>query len=469
MSRLSTHVALAALMTASPMGLRSFHFDREGAGPAAGGTQGGGGAGATQPPANQPNADPVATLRTEFETLRTESQGVIDAALAAGARPLTDTERADNDRRYNRMTAITGILNERARFAALAIQGDPAARGAVTQRPTDPPGRQEFDAVIGQGGFHIGNGGQTEAERRDNYARGVAAVNHYIRHGTLPRGAEQFALITTTGTSVMLPTRVGEPFLIRRMRNPIRAALAARGLKPIVTDGAEAINVPVFDDTANNATDVAENLTAENNTDPTVTGLSLGAVLRDSGTVWNSNSLLMSTGFDLLGYVEPMLESRIDAREIAAWTALLAAGTVGKTTATVNGVTYAELLDWQHSLAPARRFDGVFFVSDGLLRTLRGLVDSQNRPIYQESLRDDAPDKLLGWPLFVDESLATPATGAVSGVAASAESLLIRDVRSRRMTRYMNDSAHGDQFGLRLFTNSDFKFQAGGVRTLKHA
>lgn len=400
-------------------------------------------------------------LREEFSTLHTEATGIIEKA-AEDNRELSDDEKAENEKRFSRMRVIKATVDDDAKFAGLVLAG--AAEGTVT-KPRDPEGRQEFDNADPERQQFAKREGEADA---DFLKRHRKLVNDFIRSGTIPAKL-QFTLTTGSGTGVLLPTSVGKPVVIKAIRNTVRAAILARGLMAIETDGMESMSVPVFDDTANTADAIAQDNTSENNKDPNVSGLTLGADLYDSGTVWASNTLLNSLTFDLLGYLEPMLDARIQAAELAAWMTSLAAGTVGVTTASTTGVTYGELLDWQHSIPLARRTDGVFFVSDGLFRALRGLVDGNGHPIFQESLRDDAPDRLLGWPVFPTTGLATPAAGAVSGVAASAEALVIRDVRNRRIARYQNIPTHPDQFGIRMFSNGDFAFVASAVRTLKHA
>jgi HK97 family phage major capsid protein len=413
----------------------------------------------------------VKELREESARLFTEAQAVLDAAEADNNRELKPEEKSENDKRFNRMKQIKSLLDENTRFAELHITGgkgadDKTPPGNITT-PKEPEGRQEFSEGEGREYFTSKPGEKDDA----GYRRHVDAINRFIRTGET-RGPK-FTLTTGSGSSILLPTAVARPVVIKRIKNPIRAALMARGLIAMATVGTGAIAVPVFDDTANEASVIAQDNTSENNLDPTVTGLTLGNDLYDSGTVWSSNTLLNSLDFDLLAYLQPMLEARIDAKQETAWFDDLDAATVGKTTATTTGVTYAELLDWQHSIPVARRGDGVFFVSDGLMRALRGLVDANDNPIYQPSLRDDMPDTLLGWPIFITGDLATPAAGAVSGVAASAEALIIRDITGadggKRIARYTNIPTHPDQFGLRMFANGDFAFVPGSVKTLKHA
>jgi HK97 family phage major capsid protein len=400
-------------------------------------------------------------LRAEFNALHKTSADVFAAAEAEG-RPLTDEERTAHDTRFARMETLKRTMDDHGKFAAMQL----AAGNAQT--PATPPGQTEAQAEAERQGFTAPKTPATDAERRQQFSQ---AFNHYVRTGETRTA--KFTLTTSTGSEVMMPVSVGMPIVLKRLMNPIRAALMARGRMPITTDGMETLKIPIFDDSANTADVIAQTSTSDNPKDPSLSGLTLGADLYDSGTIWSSNTLLQSTGFDLLSYLEPMLDERIDRAQLTAWFALLVAATVGKTTAATNNITYPELLDWQHSIPLARRRNGVFFVSDGLQRALRGLVDDNGQPLYQTSLRDDAPDLLLGWPVFVTDGLATPAAGAVSGVAASTDGLIVRDVRGgttggKRVKRY-EESTHADQFGIREFSNGDFKFVPSTVRTLKHA
>lgn len=425
-------------------------------------------------------------LREEFSRLHDEGRAVIEKA-ATESRELTDDEKNENENRFKRMNTIKAQLEDDAKFAGLALTAAPNGGGTGDEKipghvelPGEAPGREEFSREQRRNEFAVLPGETPEAARQRLHRD---AVNEFIRTGrmpdkqfiaSLPRDpAGQFTLITTTGSSVLVPAKVGPPQTIQRQRNPFRAALMARGLLPLRTTDSASVVAPIFDDAANTADVIAQSATGDNPKDPALTGLTLAANLYDSGTVWVSNMLINSSSFDLLAYLEPMLDERIDRTQVAAWIVQLQAATIGKTTASTTGVTYAELLDWQHSIPLTRRGDGVFFVADGLLRAIRGLVDSTGQPIFQKSMRDETPDTLLGWPIFPVDGLPTPAAGAVSGVAASASALVVRDVTgpdgARRIARYANQPNWPDQVGIRMFQNGGFNFLTNYVRTLKHA
>lgn len=406
----------------------------------------------------------VTRLREEFATLQTESNQFMDASTADGAEAPSPEQLDANEKRLERMQTIQKQIDQHTQFAKLKLANpaDTTVPGSV-QTPAEPSGREEFMNII------VADETPEQAVRR--YAQHKAAINNFIRTGDT-RGLQfaNSALTTSVGSGALLPRRVGTPVVIKRMGNPIRQVIESRGLKVMETTTSEEIPVPVIDDTANSADAIAQNATGDNEKEPSITNLTLGNTLYDSGTVWSSNTLLNSLSFDLLAYLEPMLNKRIDRTQSKAWVDDMEANaTVGKTTAGTATVTYLELLAWQHSIAVDNRANGAFIVSDGLFQTLRGLMDSQNHPIYQQSLRDDAPDQLLGWPIFVSADLAAPGAGAVSGLAVVADLLFVRDVTNRRIARYVNIPTYRDQFGIAEFANGDFKYAASGVRALKHA
>lgn len=417
------------------------------------------------------------TPRAEFDSLRHAAERRI-ATAEREHRDLSPDEKSENERAFVRMRMINEgeqYMLGQARKAFSSAMDSGARSGAVDTPfgtvtfPSDAPGREEYERSL-QGHQFAALPGEAPEATENRFHR--QAVNEFLRTGRNP--SAQFTVITTSGGGVLVPSKTARPITIKRAPNPFRAVLMARGLIPIITTDMSAVNAPVFDDSANMADAIAENATGDNPKDPALTSLAVAAPLLDSGTIWFSNSLLSSFAFDLLAYLEPTLEARVGAKELSVWSAALLASVVtGKTTASTTGVTYSELLDWQHSIAVHLRGDGVFVLNDTLFRAIRGLVDTTGHPIFQESLRDDAPDTLLGWPIIATTALQAPAANAVSGIAVSAGSIVVRDVTGaaggRRIARYSNQPGWPDQVGIRMFSNSGFAFVSSGVRALKHA
>lgn len=385
-----------------------------------------------------------AQLREEFETVRKSALDVIHKAQQE-KRELTAEEMQENDRRFARCDQIRTQIDEEAKFATLKVADLPAEVLDVAKSAHDPKDRQDFNANVGN---------------KWNADRHAAAVNKYLRGQPLER--DEFTIVSGAG-GVTLPA--APPVVIKRVRNPFKAALQAYGYSILNVSGFG--NAPVFDDSANSADVIAQNSTSENVKEPAITNLT-GDVLYDSGTVWFSNTYLGQAGFEPLSYLRPMLDARLEAAETTAWTATMLTGAgVGVTAASTTAITYQEIVNLKYSLPVVAQQDGVFLASSGMMAALEGLVDGNGRPLYRMSLSDDSPDKLLGWPIFVVADLATPGAASKSLVAASASALIAREFGPRRLVKYENIPTRPDQVGIREFANGGFGIFAGNVKVLQ--
>jgi hypothetical protein len=256
-------------------------------------------------------------LRTEFADLQKKSADVFAAAEAEG-RPLTDEERTAHDQRFARIESIKRTIDDHGKFAEMQL----AAGKAQTQ--ANPAGQPEAQAEAERQGFAA----PKPMDEKQRFAAHRDAVNHYIRTGETRTA--KFSLTTGSGSSALLPTAVGTPIVLKRIRNSVRAALLARGRIPIVTADGGTLKIPIFDDSANTADVIAQDSTSQNNKDPSLSALTLGNTLYDSGTIWSSNTLLNSTGFDLLAYLEPMLDERLDVAQYPGRRRRVRRGRVGR-------------------------------------------------------------------------------------------------------------------------------------------
>jgi HK97 family phage major capsid protein len=389
-------------------------------------------------------------LREEFEAVKAEATAVIELAKNE-KRDLTGEERQANEKRFSRLDAIQRISTDEKRLAEMkAVEFSTAVRNDVV---TDTK-RIELDA---------------NTTAKQTYAKQKAAVEQWIKTGA----TNEYAIISTTGSGMLLPKEVTPPTFVRRIFNPIYPALAAYGYQPLLTQGTDTISVPVFDDSGVNgvvtAEDAATETTGPGDPSSSTNGIQLGAKLYDSGEVWNSNTQLSAITYDLLGYLEPMLTKRIDHKQAVDWFAnLVTNGTVGYTGSSASGATFADMNKFYFSLPYMYRADAVFFASDSMLQSLEGLTDTLGRPIYRTSMQADDPDTLFGKPIFTTDALAAVGADAKSMVVASAECLKVRVCENRRLVRYVNIPTHPDQVGLQQFVNADFGFVGSGVKVFQH-
>lgn len=389
----------------------------------------------------------IKALREEFASLHTAAGQILTKA-ATEKRDLTGEEKTSNDARYARMDAIKAQIDALTKHASYALaNGD-----AVT--PELPAGKQQFDA-------------EQNGKVTFNAEKYAAALNLYARTGQQSR--DLFVVTTATDSGVMLPKQVLPPVEVRRLSNAWRKLLGAFGLPVIERQICASISLPVSDDTANEGQAQAQDASSGTELDPTITGVTLDPTLHSSKQLWLSNTQVNAVDFDMQSYALPLLSQRIEkTREKAAAVKAIAL-TPGKTTATTSGITYLELLDWEHSLSAAYRDDAGFVVNDSLYRALRGLVDDNNRPLLDVDPTGQFVAKIHGKPVVVCDYLEAIAAGKVSGAFVSASAVKVMDVMNTRIVRYINVPSKPDQTGFEIFQNGDIEFVSAGIKTLKHA
>jgi HK97 family phage major capsid protein len=391
----------------------------------------------------------IAALREEFAQNHKDAGDILTKA-ATEKRELSAEEKDKNKQRFTRMDAIKAQVEEAERLAAYNFAAGTADTGK------DPKGRAEFEAEKdGQIKFEV-----------DAYKN---SVNQFARSGVMDR--QLYTTTSATASSAFLPKSVLPPVTVRRLNNAFRDLLNYYGMPTITRTLTEQISLPVEDDTANTGQQQSESATSGTQLDADATGsITLNPILYSSKQLWWSNSTVNAVDFDLFSYSLPLLSKRVDKAEESAWTTkVLANATVGKTTAVNSGMTYLELIAWEHSLNAAYRSDMGFILADSLYQIVRQLVDTNNRPIMDLDPTNKFQATIHGKPVFVSDYLAPVATITKSGIIASAEAIKILDAGMQRLTRYVLVPAQPDQTGFELFANADLDFVRKGVRVLQQA
>ena len=136
------------------------------------------------------------------------------------------------------------------------------------------------------------------------------------------------------------------------------------------------------------------------------------------------------------------------------------AGVAGATTTTI---TYANLLGLQHSVDPSYRGNGVFMAHDQVIRVLRGLLDSQNRPLWQSGLQEGAPDRLLGQPIIYNQYMASSvAANAITMLYGDMSYYKLRRVGGMTMRRLVERFAETREVGFIGYISADGRLQKPG-------
>lgn len=143
----------------------------------------------------------------------------------------------------------------------------------------------------------------------------------------------------------------------------------------------------------------------------------------------------------------------------------------GKETASQTVFTAAELIDMQHSIDPAYRNGAAWMMHDTILAAVRKLQDSQNRFYinFIDGLREGVPDRLLGQPIFINQSMAsTQAQSAKIMLYGQLSKYKVRRVNAVRMYRLQERYRDNDQDGFVAFVRMDGKLLNAGVAPVKY-
>jgi HK97 family phage major capsid protein len=267
-------------------------------------------------------------------------------------------------------------------------------------------------------------GGAEESEYR-------AAFNQWFRHGNNNLSAEERQILasgrvsaetraqstsTTAGGYLIAPEYMAE---LERSMKAYSAVLQV--CRIIQTDTGANMPWPTLDATARKAALVAENATTTP-TDFTFGQKALDAYMyRDMAAV--SLELVQDSAFDINAFIsEQFSESFGRGLETAFTTGtgssqpngIVTASTIGKTAASATAFTRAEIIDLIHSVDPAYRTSpkAGFMMSDAVLAATKKLAlgSGDDRPLWQVSMRDGQPDRLEGFPYWINQDMDTALT-----------------------------------------------------------
>ena len=141
-------------------------------------------------------------------------------------------------------------------------------------------------------------------------------------------------------------------------------------------------------------------------------------------TIKVSEELINDSVFDLENYISKEFARRIGSREEEAFftgdgngkplgfLAKTGGADVGVTAASATAITADELIDLYYSLKTPYRKNAVWILNDATVKAVRKLKDSTGQYLWQPSLTEGTPDKLLGRPVYTSAYMPTMAAGA---------------------------------------------------------
>ena len=287
-----------------------------------------------------------------------------------------------------------------------------------------------------------------------------ALFNKWLRGGDKALSAEEWAAIRNT-MSTTTGSEGGYTVQTDVAKSVIEALKQFGGMRAVAdvfgTDQGNDLTYPTSDGTSETGELIAQNTTATA-ADPTFGTATLSVYKFSSKIIACPIELIQDSAVDIEAFVRSRIQTRLGRAQNTYFTTGTgtsqpkgvvtgaASGKVG-TTGQTTTVIYDDLVDLVHSVDPAYRAMGKcrFMMNDASLKVIRKLKDSQNRPIwtpgYESGISLGLPDTLLGYPVQVNQDVATMAANAKSILFGDFSYYKIRDVMSVTLFRF-TDSAY---------------------------
>ncbi len=258
-------------------------------------------------------------------------------------------------------------------------------------------------------------------------------------------------------------------------------AMLRPGVAQIIrTDSGAPLPMPTFNYTAVVATIVGEGAAIGLDTSTPFGSTTLGAFMYAPPILPISIQFLQDTAFDEAFIVNAMGEALGRGMNAHFTTGtgtgqprgIMTAATVGRTgaTGTATTVNYNELLQLEHSVDPVYRASAQWMFHDATLRVIKGLVDTQGRPLFLPTLggiSEGAPATILNYPYVVNQDVAMMAANARSIAFGRFDKYKIRLVRQVQVLRLVERYADRLQVGFVAFLRGDGNLLDAGTNPVR--
>lgn len=242
----------------------------------------------------------------------------------------------------------------------------------------------------------------------------------------------------------------------RMLMDALKAFGGMREVATVIqTSGFGDLNYPTSDGTSETGELIGQNTTATP-ADVVFGVKTITAYKYSSKIVTVPFELLQDSAIDVEALVRRRLAQRIGRITNTHFTTgtgtaqpngIVTAASLGKTGTTGQTATiiFDDLVDLIHSIDPAYRQLGNcrFMMNDASMKVIRKLKDTSGRPIFlpgYDGLGKAMPDSVLGYPVTMNQDVATMAANAKSVLFGDFSYYVIRDVMSAQLWRF-DDSA----------------------------
>jgi len=273
---------------------------------------------------------------------------------------------------------------------------------------------------------------------------------------------------------------VGAAFQISLDEAMLAFGAVRRVATVIRTPKGDAMEWPTINDTGNSAAKLAEATTISTSVDPTFGKVTLNAYKYSSGVVLVSAELIQDSAYNLEQVLGNLIGIRLGRGTNAALTTgdgngdpngIVVASTAGVTAASATAFTADELYDLVHSVDPAYRgMPGcAFMMHDSVIKAIRKLKNGDGQYLWQPGLGVGSPDRLLGYPVEVNQQMAgTIEASAKIALFGDFSKYMVREVAGLRFRKLEERYADTDQVAYIAFLRMDGDLIDAGTHPVKH-
>ena len=320
-------------------------------------------------------------------------------------------------------------------------------------------------------------------EFEDNETNYRAAFRKFLRTGSKGLTPAESSMIekraqtvTTTGGGYLIPTAFANAIeVVMKYYGPMMDAAVTTEL---ITESGNPLQYPTLNDTSNTGRLLAIN-TQVTTTDMTFGNVQFDAYKYSSDQLLVPFELMQDSGIDIEALIANGLGERLGRIMNAHLTTgtgssqpngVVTASSLGKTAASATAITAAELVDLIHSVDRAYRVGpkSGFMLNDLTVAVIKKLTlgASDSTPLWTPSIRDGEPDRIWGYPYWVNNDIDTIATAKKTILFGDFSKYIVRKVGGMRMLRMNERYGDYDQIGFVAFMRMDGDLIASG--SVKH-
>ncbi len=242
---------------------------------------------------------------------------------------------------------------------------------------------------------------------------------------------------------------------------------------------------PKTNDTAVKAAILAEN-TISNEQDLVFGSTTLKSFNYESKVIRVSRQLFQDSGINVEQIIAEAFAGRMERGTNYDFT--LGAGTTdpqgvtvaadgtGITNAAASAISFNDLVNLKYGLDKAYRMNGVFMMNDSTEKAIVKLSIGTNydMPLWSPSVREGAPDTILGHRYVINNDMAAIGTGNISVLFGDFSHYIVREIQGVQMIRAEELYAQYNQVGFFMFKRWDGRYVGStgaqaAIKKLTHA